>query len=162
MERDKLMLLAGICIGAGAMALLDPGRGGRRRAWIRNKMAHGERLAARVADKKFRHMRNEAYGAFAERRARMAGDFVPDEVLEERVKAQIGHVLSHQSVDVQARDGHVIIKGSVLRGERQKLADRLNVTRGVCSYDLLVREHDADEGLPSLQGVSRPRQPAIS
>ncbi|HWR17096.1 MAG TPA: hypothetical protein VN577_19865 [Terriglobales bacterium] len=156
MERNNgLMLLAGLAIGAGAMALIDPGRGARRRSWLRDKLSRGAHSSNRQIDKKARHIRNEAFGAISERKARLFNRHVPDEILEERVKAQIGHVLSHCSVDVRAHGGHVTIEGPVLRGERQKIADRLDVTRGVRSYDLFVREHDSDEGLPSLQGASR-------
>lgn len=160
-DMRMIFMAAGAAIGAGAMALLDPGRGARRRAWIKDKMSRGANISARVIDKKARHIRNEARGAVAEQRARMREGYVADDILEERVKAQIGHVLSHRSVGLYVHDGHVIVEGPVLRGERQKLAGRLNATRGVQSYDLRVKEHDTDEGLPSPQGVSSfPRRSA--
>jgi hypothetical protein len=83
---------------------------------------------------------------------------IPDEILEERVKAQIGHVLSHQSVSVRARDGHVIVEGPIRRGEKQKLVDRLKSTRGVRSFHLLVEEHGTEEELPSFHGVRAQRR----
>jgi hypothetical protein len=141
MKADRILLLiAGTGIGAAAMALLDPGRGARRRSWIRDKVARAAHQSNRVIDQKSRHLQNEAFGALAEKKAQIFDRDIPDNVLEERVKAQIGHVLSECNLRVQARDGHVSIEGQIRPGERQKLADRLDVTRGVKSYDLLVVE----------------------
>jgi hypothetical protein len=158
MKRDRIWLLvAGTGIGAAAMALLDPSRGARRRSWLRDKMANGAHLSNRIINKKSKHLQNEAFGAVAERKARMFDRDVPDDVLEERVKAQIGHVLNNNSkVNVKARDGHVVVEGPVCRGERDKLADRLDVTRGVRSYELLVIEYEPDD-LPGAEGVSWPQ-----
>jgi hypothetical protein len=146
-----LLLIAGAGIGAAAMALLEPGKGARRRSWMSDKMARGAHRSNRVIDKKARQLQNEAFGAIAERKARIFEGDIPDDVLEERVKAQIGHVLSQTRVKVQAQDGHITVEGPVLRGERQKLADRLDVTRGVKSYDLLVMEHDESEDFSNAQ-----------
>jgi hypothetical protein len=157
MDRDRIMLVAaGVGLGAIAMALLDPARGARRRSWIRDKMARGAHLSNRKIDRKNRHLQNAAYGAIAERKARLFDRDVSDDVLEERVKAQIGHVLSENKVNVRARDGHVIVEGPVLAGERLKLAKRLDVTRGVRSYELLLIEHDGPEELPKVEEMSWP------
>ncbi|HYH00964.1 MAG TPA: relaxase/mobilization nuclease domain-containing protein [Terriglobales bacterium] len=50
--------------------------------------------------------------------------------LEERVRAQVGHVVQHFKLAVEARDGHVTVTGEVLPGEKQKIADRLREIRG--------------------------------
>src|SRR3954452_11765433 len=102
-----LLLIAGAGIGAAAMALLEPGKGARRRSWMTDKVARGAHRSNQVIDKKARQLQNEAFGAIAERKARIFEGDIPDDVLEERVKAQIGHVLSQTRVKVQAQDGHI-------------------------------------------------------
>lgn len=153
----RLYFLLGAAFGASVMALVDPGRGARRRSVLRDKMQHGINVAGRETWKQVRNLGGNMKGAIAERRsaARDARVIFDNEQLEDRVKAQIGHVLSHFSVEVKARDGHVVISGPVMRGERQKLEDRLRETRGVRGFELQVTEHDRPEGVPSLQGVPK-------
>ena len=155
--QENLMLLAGLAMGAGLMALADPGRGARRRAWVRGKIAHGLRVTGREAGKLARNAANNLYGALAEARSTVRNRRVDDERLEDRVKAQIGHVLSHFTVVVHATSGHVVIDGPVLRGERQKIARRLEETRGVRSYDLRVSEHDSADEVARIARVAGSR-----
>ncbi len=152
-----LSMLSGIVLGAGVMALLDPGRGASRRAFLRNKLVHWSRLGIRELRRKVKYYSQDTYGQIQEKWARAKETPVPDDVLEERVKAQIGHVLSHHSVKVRADNGHVTVDGPVMMGETDKLADRLRVTRGVRSFDLFVTEHRKGEHVSNLQG----RSPAI-
>jgi len=156
MERS-LNILAGAAIGAGLLYLLDPDRGERRRALVRDKFVGFGNGARWWASKQIRNANNHARGTVAEYYARWRDSRAQfsDEVLEERVKAQIGHVLSHPgALDVVATGGHVTIAGPVLRGETEKLRERLDVTRGVREYDLRVEEHDSAENVPGLQGES--------
>ncbi len=97
-------------------------------------------------------------------RQEFRGDRPPDEVLIERVRAQLGHVVSYPgSLDVKVDDGCVIVSGPVFAGELAKIHDRLQQTRGVCDFDLQVTEHLDTEGIPGLQGESRwqPERQAI-
>ncbi|HYE25644.1 MAG TPA: BON domain-containing protein [Clostridia bacterium] len=156
----RLYFLLGAAFGASVMALMDPGRGARRRSLLRDKVQHGMNVAGRETWKQVRNLGANVKGAIAERRsaARDARVILDNEQLEDRVKAQIGHVLSHFSVEVRAHDGHVVVSGPVMRGERRKLEDRLRETRGVRGFELQVREHDSPAGVPGLQGV--PKRPA--
>ena len=153
--RDAAMFLAGCGAGAFTMYLLDPGRGALRRAQIRDKFIRAGHVVADRADKQARNLANHAKGAIYEARAKLRGRRVPDEVLVERVRAQLGHVVSHPgSLDVRVDDGCVIVSGPVLAGELAKIQDRLQETRGVCDLDLQVTEHLDSEGIPGLQGES--------
>lgn len=156
--RDSLYLAAGAGLGAAVMALLDPARGARRRAFIGQKFTRGFHVAGREAWKQAKNSRNHVVGAVAEQIARARDrSSIDDQVLEERVKAQIGHVLSHHRIQVTARNGHVMISGEVLPGERRKLEDRLRVTRGVRRCTLNIREHDFGAQVPHMQGVTMGR-----
>ena len=147
--------IAGAAVGAGLMFLLDPRGGGRRRALMRDKFLRGSRVARMYGGKFARHMSNEIRGEFAERRARMRDEDVPDDVLVERVRAQIGHVVSHPgAIEVFADNGMVILRGPVMRGEIEKICNRLDVTRGVDDYRIELQEHEPGTREPGLQGQS--------
>jgi hypothetical protein len=64
-------LAAGMAVGAGIMYLLDPDRGTRRRALVRDKVVRTGRKMSEAADKRIRDLNNRARGAVAERWARL-------------------------------------------------------------------------------------------
>ena len=158
---DGAIFLAGCGAGVLTMYLLDPGRGARRRAQIRDKFVHAGRTIADRADKQSRNLANHVKGALYETRAKFRQQRVSDDVLIERVRAQLGHAVSHPgALEIRAEDGCVIVTGPVLRGERKRMEDRLRDTRGICDFVLEVMEHEGREGVPGLQGQSRwERQP---
>lgn len=153
---SSFALLTGIGLGAGLMALLDPGRGAARRSFVRDKIVRAANVGQREGAKKFRHAYNEIVGSIAEKRASLRERDIPDDQLHERVRAQLGHVVSHfGALEIIADNGHIIIRGPVLSGEREKIAKRLEETRGVNSFDLQVAEHEPGTNIPELQGKSR-------
>ncbi|HZB27741.1 MAG TPA: hypothetical protein VE282_04190, partial [Gemmatimonadales bacterium] len=99
-------LITGMVLGAGAMYLLDPDRGARRRSLLRDqgvRVSHkiGDGLAATARDAK-----NRTVGAAAEIRSRFRQDQADDDVLHERVRSAIGRVVSHPgAITVTASDG---------------------------------------------------------
>lgn len=148
--------LIGCTVGAGLMYVLDPNTGRRRRAFARDKVVRGRNIGTRWLAKQARNANHHVYGWFAERRARLRQDRVADEVLEERVKAQVGHVVSHPgSLEVRACDGVVTICGPILAQEIDILEKRLSETRGVRSWDLQVSPRQSAGSEPGLQGESR-------
>ena len=155
---DVAMLLVGATIGAMVMYILDANSGRRRRARARDKAVRILNDLQWYARRRGENLKNRALGSLAEMRsrAREAQTQVGDRVLEARSRAQLGHMLSHPgAVEVRAEDGCVIVSGPVLEGEREKILDRLNKTRGVRTIDLRVTEHSSSEGIPSLQGSPR-------
>jgi hypothetical protein len=146
------MFLAGCGAGALTMYLLDSGRGKRRRAQLRDKVVHVGRAVVDRADKQTRNFANHVKGAICEARAKFRHERVSDDVLIERVRAQLGHAVSHPgALDIRADDGCVIVTGPILRGERKKMEDRLRDTRGVCDFILEVMEHESHEGIPGVK-----------
>jgi hypothetical protein len=90
--RGQAKLIAGMVVGAGAMYLLDPDRGARRRSLLRDQGVHaghklGDGLAATARD-----ARNRTIGAAAGLRSRFRRDEADDEVLHERIRSTIGRV----------------------------------------------------------------------
>jgi gas vesicle protein len=148
-------LITGMVVGAAAMYILDPERGSQRRAVARDKLLHGLRQARTNANKQARNAWNNLYGSVAETRAKLhdAGAAIADDILEERVRAQIGHVVAHPgALDVRVEDGCAIISGPVLQDEIDKIEARLHETRGLWNWKLDVQAHESAENIPGLQG----------
>ncbi len=165
MAKDRigrgLSLFAGIAYGAGMMYLLDPDAGRRRRALVRDKIVRVRHEAQWWAEQQARNLMNNLRGNIAEFRARARETEVPDEHLERRVRAAIGHVTSHPgALEVIARDGHVTVRGPAFVGERERIEERLSKTRGVrgCTFEL--REQAEAGSTPGLQGKPRRRRRA--
>jgi uncharacterized membrane protein len=152
-------LLAGVIVGAGAMYLLDPDRGARRRSLLRDQSMHaghklGEGLAATARD-----ARNRTTGAASALRSRFRPDEADDEILQERVRSAIGRVASHPTaITVSASEGQVTLTGQVLADEVDGLVRRVEGIRGVKEVRNELEIHRSAEGVPSLQGAGRPRE----
>jgi osmotically-inducible protein OsmY len=127
--------VSGMLVGAGLMYMLDPARGRRRRALLRDQVVHGahelEDVGGRIEGKS-RDLRSRARGAVAETRARMQPEDVDDSVLEARVRTEIGRAVSNPgAVHVAAREGRVTLSGSVPEYEVEELLSRAASVRGV-------------------------------
>src|SRR5688500_13523774 len=107
-KRHDVALLAGLGAGAGLIYFLDPEAGRRLRSIVRHA---GGRL----------------------RHGGLAGD---DAALHDRVRAQLGHFLSHpEAVEVIAEDGLVTLRGPVLAHEVDQLLRAVTDLPGV--YDVI-------------------------
>lgn len=133
MRRDPVLsFLAGAAIGAGLMFLLDPDRGPRRRALARDRVASVGRQAGEDVGRKARHLRNRARGLVAGARSRMRADLEDDDVIAERVRAELGRVVAQPgAVVVAVEDGVVTLSGQVAGQEREDLIAATRWVRGV-------------------------------
>jgi osmotically-inducible protein OsmY len=108
-------LLTGASIGAGAMYVLDPQLGRRRRALARDKLVLAQRKTQAAASVTARDLKNRTAGLVAEGRSRFMQGGVDDEVLRERVRSKLGFLVRHPSaIEAQVSDGHVVLSGHVL------------------------------------------------
>jgi uncharacterized membrane protein len=152
-------LITGMVLGAGAMYLLDPDRGARRRSLLRDqgvRASHkiGDGLAATARD-----ARNRTVGAAAEIRSRFRQDQADDDVLHERVRSAIGRVVSHPSaITVTVSDGRVVLSGHILADEVDTLIRRVRGVRGVSEVRNELEIHRTADNVPALQGEGRPRE----
>jgi osmotically-inducible protein OsmY len=155
---NQANFVSGMMVGATLMYLLDPARGKRRRALLRDQVVHGahgledvgERFAGRSQD-----LRNRAYGAVAETRARLRREDVDDSVLEARVRAEIGRAVSNPgAIQVEARDGRVTLSGPVLEQEVEQLLSRTASVRGVDDVESRLDAHADAEESPGVQGTT--------
>lgn len=153
-------LLSGMVIGATVMYIFDENRGTRRRAEARDRVVHASRVMGRHLRKSSRDVVNRALGSVAELRSSIRDRVgqIPDDQLVDRVRSQLGHVVSHSGLlRVEARDGCVTISGSVLPSEVEKIRHRVARTRGVKECRLQVEPHADLERVAGSRGSSRPR-----
>lgn len=87
MRVSKLQLITGLAIGAGVMYLLDPRRGRRRRALLRDKAVKMERKLVDKGTGKARDLANRSKGVVSRVRRRNGDD--PAEYLEQTAMARM-------------------------------------------------------------------------
>src|SRR5438105_14161704 len=87
--------LIGAGVGAGLMFMMDPSRGARRRALVRDKMARAAHKTRDAADATGRDLSHRVAGLAARARSRMRDARADDRVICERVRAELGRVTSH-------------------------------------------------------------------
>jgi osmotically-inducible protein OsmY len=143
---DKSKFITGLLAGLGLAFILDPDRGSRRRALLRDKATHTGRKLAEGVEATTRDLRNRAQGAAAEVRSRLRSEEAGDEILHERVRSAIGRVVSQpNSITVTAHQGRVTLQGSVPERELDGLIRAAEAFRGVGTVVNELEVHrDAD------------------
>lgn len=141
--KEPVMLLLGLMLGAGLMYLLDPDRGRRRRAMLRDRFVHGAHEAEELRDSaasSARHYRNKARGRIVEARARMQDARVEDSVLEGRLRAELGRLIQPVG-DIRAEvlDGAVRLTGTIDSEQEAQLVRGLKRVPGVRSVSSHLR-----------------------
>lgn len=138
-----LRVLIGLGLGAAAMYVLDPQTGRRRRRQLRDRAQSASRHAADAARKAARDLGNRARGTLAEwRTMRRPAEPVGDDVLTERVRARMGHLLSHadaRAVDVSVHAGHVVLRGTLPADEASRVVAGVRSVRGVADVDAQIQ-----------------------
>ena len=139
--KNRENLILGMILGAGLMYLLDPDRGRRRRALIRDQVVHGaheiEDFGGEIASKA-RHLRNRARGAMAETRSRFVHEEIEDSVLAARVRAHLGRLVAEPgNIQVSAEHGRVTLRGAAPDEEVRGLVDGVQEVPGV--HDVINR-----------------------
>lgn len=140
-----LRLLIGLGLGAAAMYVLDPQAGRRRRGLLRDQAVAARRRASHAAQKAARDLGNRLRGGLAEARALWRPEEeISDDVLTERVRARMGHLLPHAHVhllEVNAHAGRVTLRGALPADEAARLVDGVRSVRGVVDVDSQIRVH---------------------
>jgi osmotically-inducible protein OsmY len=130
--KKALLFVSGIGIGTGLMYLLDPDRGKRRRSLLRDQFVHAAHKANATFGAAKRDLSNRATGLAAQMRSVLVTEDVSDDVLVDRVRAQMGRAVSHPgAIEVQANHGTVKVSGSVPEKESNELLQRIKLVRGV-------------------------------
>jgi hypothetical protein len=143
----------GAAIGAGLMYLYDPAMGNRRRALLRDQWTRLGNVTQDTSGDVTNDLGNRLRGLVAEIQGRLSPQQVPDDVLEARVRSNLGRVVSHPgAITVTANDGRVMLSGPVLAAEAPRLLASSRLVRGVKSVDNQLDVHEAPDSVPGLQG----------
>ena len=144
---------AGLGLGTGLMYLLDPDRGRRRRALLRDKGAWAVRKTGECWQVTTRDLRNRTQGLVSEAKSHLSSAPVEDDVLVERVRAKLGRVVSHPgAVHVTAQNGTVTLAGPILASEVPEVLSCVSGLRGVNDVVNNLEAHEAADNHPALQG----------
>jgi BON domain len=148
-------MLVGAATGSALMFILDPDRGRRRRALVRDKMTRASRKTRDGLDAAARDIANRASGIAAEARGRWSGAPADDATIVERVRATLGRYCSHpRAIDVFVRDGCVTLRGPVLAAEVPDILAAVALVRDVTDVANELEPHETAD-VPSLQGAGR-------
>src|SRR5262245_8422149 len=144
-------------LGAGLMFIFDPIRGKRRRAIIRDKLAHARHLLARALGIMSRDLSNRAHGMLAKGNHLFEHEEVSNEVVSARVRAKLGRSVSHpHAISVTVSDRRVTLSGPILAHEVGRALAGVSSVRGVKEVENHLTIHSRVAEIPNLQG-GRPR-----
>jgi osmotically-inducible protein OsmY len=137
--------------GAALMYLFDPDNGRRRRAMLRDKSSHYARSMRDAEEILARRSLHHVQGALASIRNRIQPpEPVSDDVLLERVRAALGHVIDDpHALDVKVRDGIVILKGPVVPDDVNEIVACTERVRGVRQVDNRLSPNTGHYASPS-------------
>jgi uncharacterized membrane protein len=157
MLQDRGALLTGLGVGVGLMYWLDPERGRRRRARLRDRVVRAAHVGADAVGTTARDVKQRASGTVASVSRLARRESVDDVVLVERVRAVLGRVVSHpRALDVDVTDGRVTLRGPILEREVSPLLRAVQRVRGVKDVTSALEEHTHAGNVPALQGGSTP------
>jgi uncharacterized membrane protein len=135
------------------MYLLDPDRGARRRALVRDRGVHALHRVVSLLDKAGRDLGYRTRGLVAEARAVTRHEEVPDLILVQRVRSRMGRVIAHpHAIEVLANEGHVTLRGPILAGDVRPHCSAVAAVPGVRGVDDQLEVHTEGDDVPALQG----------
>src|SRR5829696_9409379 len=144
---------AGLGLGTGIMYLLDPDRGKRRRALLRDKVVSAARTTGDGVEVTARDLRNRTQGLITDIQSRFSSEPADDVVLVDRVRSKLGRIVSHPSaIQVTAQNGNVTLAGPILTAEVPELLACVKHVKGVNEVVNNLEAHDQPGNHPALQG----------
>lgn len=154
--RTPRQFISGLGLGATLMYVFDPYVGNRRRARARDQIIHTLHKASEGMSAATRDLSNRMRGTASSMRSKLTGSSAPDQVLEARVRSEMGRVISHpRAISVSARQGRIRLRGPILRDEVDALLACAASVRGVKEVIDELDVHRNNDDIPSLQGRGR-------
>lgn len=152
-QRSSQGWLTSLALGATLMYYLDPQAGRRRRALLRDRLAHAGHLLRESRRVTARDLANRAQGVWAEATRWLRVAPGSDEELVEHVRARLGRVVSHpHAVRVSARDGTIELTGPILAREVGPLLEAVRHVPGVREVHDRLTAYENAEHISALQG----------
>ncbi len=159
---DRNALLAGAGLGALLMFMVDPVRGARRRALVRDKAVRGARVSGRAVAATATDLANRTRGVAANAWGSIRPESVDDARLIDRVRAALGRVCSHPgAIGVEAIDGELTLRGDVLTSEAEAILVAAGSVRGVYGVVDELEQYASADGVPSLQESGHSGEPSL-
>lgn len=159
MARAINTLLAA-ALGAAGLYYLDPQRGRRRRALVRDRYVSTRARLNRALEPVKRDATNRVQGLTAKLRPAAERALAPDSTIVQRVRSTLGRYVSHpRAVSVIVRAGRVELSGDVLQAEHERLIKAVLDVKGVTGVDDALQVHESAEGVSALQGGRARRGP---
>jgi uncharacterized membrane protein/predicted transcriptional regulator/uncharacterized protein YwbE len=154
-----LMIASALTVGAIAMYVLDPARGKRRRAVLRDKAVHLTKLAKDRLGKTARYTKAKTSGIFRQTQSMLHRDAkASDPQVRGRIRAALGRAVSHpHAITVDVDDGVVTLSGPILANEIKRLISAVLHVKGVQRVINRLEPHETRGRTPALQGGSRKR-----
>jgi hypothetical protein len=153
-----LSFVGGVGIGTAVMYLLDPDRGKRRRALLRDKLVLAQRKTGECIEVTARDVSNRARGIATSIQSRFRSDDADDAVLIDRVRSKLGRLVSHPgAIKVAVENGNVTLSGPILEDEVADLLSCVKSIQGVNDVNNSLEVHKEAGNHPALQG-GRKRQ----
>lgn len=146
--------MAAAALGALAMFLLDPDRGRRRRKQAASALRRAGSRTGSWLEVGGRDAGNRLQGVLAQWR-RLSGQSTPpdDDILQARVRARLGRLVSHpHAVSVEASAGCITLGGPILAREQAALLADVARVDGVREVRDQLELHEHANGIPALQG----------
>ncbi|MDB5322015.1 MAG: putative integral rane protein [Phycisphaerales bacterium] len=151
------LMCGALAMGAALAYLFDPTTGRRRRHVAGQRLYRSARKVGEASDVAARDIANRTRGFWASLRALYTDDDAPDYVIEDRVRARLGHVASHpRAINVESDMGVVMLSGPVLADEVDDVLRAVWKTRGVRAVVNDLEPHPLPD-IPALQGGGRRR-----
>jgi hypothetical protein len=146
--------VTGVGVALGAAYLFDPQRGRRRRLEIAQKFGKFERRKARAIRSAWEDTKHRLTGGLHELKSAVTSEGeVTDQVIEARVRSQIGRNSTHPAaIKVCSKDGFVNLSGPVLEDEVANVVQCAKLIRGVKGVENELTVHPTGENISALQG----------
>jgi len=111
------------------------------------------RMTGDCIDVTTRDVTNRTRGLISEIKSRISSEQPDDSVLVDRVRSQLGRVVSHPgAINVTAQNGTVTLSGPVLADEAPHLLSCVKWTAGVQDINNNLDVHEEAQNHPALQG----------
>lgn len=145
-------LILAFAAGAAAMYYLDPTTGRRRRALARDQGVAAGHQAEEFVRMKSKRAADRMRGVVARTRSRIFPEAVDDEQLHERIRAKLGHLVTHPgAVKVEVHEGRVTLVGTAPGKEIDDLVDAVAAMPGVEAIDNRLTVEGGKEPPPTRE-----------
>jgi uncharacterized membrane protein len=144
--------------GAVTMYFVDPNRGKRRRAVLKDAIVHSGYNFQRFARRFRRDFEHRVEGAVAETHHLFDQEQVSDAVLEQRIRTALGRAVSHPgAIEVNCTEGSAFLGGWILADEIADVNSAATSVRGVRKLSTFLNTTDHPEHISALQAGRRRR-----